>query len=85
MKIFPLISKPIKILKKPKSIYSVVSIAAQQTIDHFRPKKQLPFLTYVWHNLFLACNVCQNSKQDRYDKKLLAPDTVSFKKVSVYL
>jgi uncharacterized protein (TIGR02646 family) len=51
--------------------------AAQQTIYHFRPKKQFPFLAYVWQNLFLVCNACQNSKQDFYDKKLLKPDTIS--------
>lgn len=52
--------------------------AAQQTIYHFRPKKQFPFLAYVWQNLFLVCNACQNSKQDFYDKKLLKPDTISY-------
>ncbi len=48
--------------------------ASRQTIEHFRPKSQYPHLAYVWHNLFLCCDVCQSAKNERFDRKLLKPD-----------
>lgn len=51
-----------------------LGISAHQTIEHFRPKTLYPGLTYVWHNLFLACNVCQSSKGEKYNSDLLKPD-----------
>ncbi len=48
--------------------------ASHQTIEHFRPKSQYPLLAYVWHNLFLCCDVCQNAKNEKFDRKLLKPD-----------
>lgn len=51
-----------------------LGVSAQQTIEHFRPKSGYPRLVYVWHNLFLACNICQSSKGEKYDKNLLKPD-----------
>lgn len=44
------------------------------TLEHFRPKSRYPRLAYVWHNLFPCCNRCQNTKRDRFDRKLLKPD-----------
>jgi uncharacterized protein (TIGR02646 family) len=52
--------------------------SAEQTIEHFRPKSKYPRLAYVWHNLFLACNVCQKAKGEQFDKKLLKPDTEDY-------
>ena len=43
---------------------------SRQTIEHFKPKSQYPKLAYVWHNLFLCCDVCQTAKQEKYDKRL---------------
>jgi len=48
--------------------------ASRQTIEHFRPKSQYPLLAYTWHNLFLCCDVCQNAKNEKFDRKLLKPD-----------
>lgn len=38
----------------------------------------MKFLAYVWHNLFLCCDVCQNAKGENYDKKLLKPDAIEY-------
>jgi uncharacterized protein (TIGR02646 family) len=48
---------------------------ARQTLEHFRPVSRYPRLAYVWHNLFVCCDRCQSAKRDRFDKKLLKPDT----------
>ncbi|RKZ46632.1 MAG: TIGR02646 family protein [Candidatus Parabeggiatoa sp. nov. 3] len=51
---------------------------SRQTIEHFRPKSKYPRLAYVWQNLFLSCDVCQNAKGENYDKKLLKPDAIGY-------
>jgi uncharacterized protein (TIGR02646 family) len=51
---------------------------SRQTIEHFRPKSKYPKLAYVWHNLFLCCDVCQQAKGEKYDKKLLKPDAIGY-------
>ncbi|MDM8563772.1 retron system putative HNH endonuclease, partial [Candidatus Marithioploca araucensis] len=51
---------------------------SRQTIEHFRPKSKYPKLAYVWHNLFLCCDVCQNAKGEHYDKKLIKPDAIDY-------
>lgn len=51
---------------------------SRQTIEHFRPKSKYPKLAYVWHNLFLCCDVCQNAKLENYNKKLLKPDAIDY-------
>ena len=51
---------------------------SRQTIEHFKPKSQYPKLAYVWHNLFLCCDVCQTAKQEKYDKRLLKPDVIGY-------
>ncbi|MEZ4657478.1 MAG: retron system putative HNH endonuclease [Caldilineaceae bacterium] len=45
-----------------------------QTIEHFRPVSHYPRLAYVWHNLFPCCDRCQNTKRNRFDRRLLKPD-----------
>ncbi|MFZ4659926.1 MAG: hypothetical protein ACOYNY_23150 [Caldilineaceae bacterium] len=49
--------------------------SAQRTLEHFRPTSRYPRLAYVWHNLFVCCNCCQSAKGDRFDRRLLKPDT----------
>ncbi|MDI9365537.1 MAG: hypothetical protein QM541_11340 [Flavobacterium sp.] len=50
------------------------------TIDHFYPKSNPEFyhLVYSWHNLYLACNGCQKSKMEQFDKDLLKPDDMHY-------
>ncbi|MDM8558336.1 hypothetical protein [Candidatus Parabeggiatoa sp. HSG14] len=49
----------------------------KQTVEHFRPRSIYPKLTFVWHNLFLSCEICQK-KGDRFSEKLLKPDAVGY-------
>ena len=35
-------------------------------VDHFRPKKQFPELTYVWSNWVFACHWCNLRKLDKW-------------------
>ena len=53
---------------------------ARNTIEHFKPKSVsgYPEEAYSWENLFLSCDVCQNSKKDNYDSKLLKPDVEDY-------
>ncbi|RLC14856.1 MAG: TIGR02646 family protein [Deltaproteobacteria bacterium] len=52
---------------------------SHKTIEHFRPKSQYPRLAYTWPNLFPCCNVCQNAKGEKFDRKLLKPDTKDYR------
>lgn len=49
------------------------------TIEHFRPKKKFPLLSYAWINLFYCCTNCQK-KRDEFDKKCkpLKPDQLNY-------
>lgn len=47
---------------------------ARRTIEHFRPVSRYPRLAYVWHNLFVCCDICQSAKLEAFDKHLLKPD-----------
>ncbi len=47
---------------------------ARQTLEHFRPKSLFPELAYNWWNLFVCCDICQASKGEEFDAKLLKPD-----------
>ena len=49
-----------------------------QTLDHFRPKSRHPLLALVWHNLFLCCDICQNAKAEKFDRRLLKPDRLDY-------
>ncbi len=35
-------------------------------VDHFRPKKRFPALTYDWSNWVFACNSCNLSKKEKW-------------------
>lgn len=53
----------------------------KDTIEHFRPKADYPLLAYYWHNLFVACDICQEipAKWDKADLKLvLKPDAADY-------
>ncbi len=52
--------------------------ASGATIEHFRPKKKFPLLSYYWGNLFYCCSACQK-KGDKFDRRLLKPDQVNYK------
>lgn len=43
---------------------------AFETIDHFLPKHRYPFLVYAWENLYLACPMCQEKKEARFDTRI---------------
>lgn len=49
------------------------------TIEHFKPKAKdkFPELAYEWGNLFPCCHYCQE-KGDKFDEKLLKPDTEGY-------
>jgi uncharacterized protein (TIGR02646 family) len=51
---------------------------SQETVDHFEPKSRAPERAFDWHNLYLACNVCQACKLERFDSALLRPDEDGF-------
>lgn len=51
---------------------------SRDTIEHFRPKSQFPYLSYDWSNLFLCCDVCQSAKLERFDERLLKPDEMDY-------
>lgn len=43
-------------------------------IDHWKPKRRFPMLSFEWTNLYGACHDCNNKKGDRFDEALLRPD-----------
>lgn len=47
------------------------------TIEHFKPKKQNPLISYKYSNLFMCCSICQQ-KNDEWNKYLLKPDVASY-------
>lgn len=51
---------------------------ARRTIEHFRPVSRYPRLAYVWHNLFVCCDICQSAKLEAFDKRLLKPDRADY-------
>lgn len=39
-------------------------------IEHLKPKKKYPELTFEWSNLGFVCAQCNNRKRDKYDEEL---------------
>lgn len=39
-------------------------------IEHMKPKARYPESTFDWHNLTLACDICNNNKSDDFDEDL---------------
>lgn len=56
-----------------------LGISSHKSIEHFRPKSLYPRLAYAWPNLFPCCDVCQNAKGEKFDKRLLKPDTEDYR------
>lgn len=50
------------------------------SVEHFRPKSDPRFLdlAYSWENLFFCCGGCQNHKRERWDDKLISPDSADY-------
>ena len=51
---------------------------SKETIDHFRPKSKYPELAYQWENLFLCCDRCQYIKGEKFNKRMLKTDEISY-------
>ncbi len=52
-----------------------LTIASQETIDHFYPVHAAPWLALAWDNLFPACNRCNSTnKGKRHSCWVLRPD-----------
>ncbi|MCU0424153.1 MAG: TIGR02646 family protein [Candidatus Kapabacteria bacterium] len=63
----------------------ILGAAADETIDHFRPKFSFPNLVYQWENLFVCCNVCQKHKLEKFDELLLKPDAEDFSTLRYFI
>lgn len=55
-----------------------VGTESRETVEHFRPKSLFPALAYQWDNLFLCCDLCQSSKNERFNEGLLRPDDADY-------
>lgn len=53
---------------------------SDNTIDHFFPKSNSAYyaLAFAWHNLYLACDHCQQSKKNLVSALLLRPDAKDY-------
>ncbi len=53
-----------------KCIYceSIIGHIAYEHIEHYKPKKKYPKLTFEWSNLGLACPKCNTKKGDEFDE-----------------
>ena len=47
---------------------STISVVAPEHIEHYRPKKHYPELTFEWSNLGLSCPRCNLNKKDVFDE-----------------
>ena len=54
-------------------------------IEHRKPKKRYPELTFVWSNLHLACTKCNIAKRDRYHTRYPILDAVRDVPISEHL
>ena len=43
-------------------------------IEHFRAETNYPLAAFVWRNLFLICNTCNNAKGEKSHEGCLKPD-----------
>lgn len=55
-----------------------LGVTSRETVEHFRPKKTFPEQAYAWDNLFPCCDLCQSTKQERFDEALLKPDAEDY-------
>lgn len=56
----------------------LIGAASRETVEHFKPKRDYPLEAYQWGNLYPCCDVCQASKGEKFEDKLLAPDMVDY-------
>jgi uncharacterized protein (TIGR02646 family) len=47
---------------------SSIAVVAPEHIEHYRPKKIYPQLTFDWNNLGLSCPKCNMNKSDVFDE-----------------
>ena len=47
---------------------SPIAVVAPEHIEHYKPKKDFPELTYDWDNLGLSCPYCNINKGNVFDK-----------------
>ena len=47
---------------------SPIAVVAPEHIEHYRPKKIYPQLTFDWNNLGLSCPKCNMNKRDIFDE-----------------
>ena len=68
----PEIKQAVKEDSFEKCIYceSKVTPTYYGEIEHLKPKKKYPELTFEWSNLGFVCAQCNNKKRDKYDEEL---------------
>lgn len=68
----PEIKQAVKEDSTEKCIYceSKVTPTYYGDIEHLKPKKKYPELTFEWSNLGFVCAQCNNKKRDKYDEEL---------------
>lgn len=66
----PEIKEQLKIETSSKCAYceSKIGITCYGDVEHINPKSKFRHLTYDWNNLTLACNVCNVTKRDFYNR-----------------
>ncbi len=52
--------------KKCAYCESKLLLSDYDTIEHYRPKSKYFWLAYEWSNLFIACNICNNAKSNKF-------------------
>ena len=83
----PDVKKPLDSMYKNLCCYceSTVGIVDYPHIEHRKPKKDFPKLTFDWDNLNLACGICNISKGDKYNKNAPILDAVIDKPITKHL
>ncbi|MCY2990498.1 MAG: TIGR02646 family protein [Planctomycetota bacterium] len=53
---------------------------SSEPIEHFKPKSDPPFYAdaYRWENLYYCCELCQGTKREQWDERLLRPDASDY-------
>lgn len=60
---------------------------SKEPIEHFKPKSDPGFYSeaYAWENLYYCCDCCQSSKGERWDDRLLRPDSDDYSFLKYFL
>ena len=53
---------------------------SREPIEHFKPKSDPRFYAeaYAWENLYYCCDLCQGTKGEQWDERLLRPDASDY-------